>query len=268
MKKTVFDFTDYRLFLKHALETTVPSRGARSRLAHHLGCQSAFVSQVLAGKVDFSLEHAVRIGAFLGLSEAENHFLILLIHLGRAGSRVLRDYYQTQVTEILEGRNRIEERIEVRNELSFEDQAVYYDGWYYAAIHVALSLSRVRTAQALSARLGIPLPEVQRVLDFLVKSNLAKRSGAEYSIGERRIHLKKDSAFVRKHHINWRMKSIVALDFPTAHDLHYSGVFTLTEADFGKVREMLLETLQRSEPVLRASKEETIGAFCLDWFRL
>jgi uncharacterized protein (TIGR02147 family) len=224
---------------------------------------------VLAGgKVDFSLEHAVKIGPFLGLSEAENHFLILLIHLGRAGNKALRDYYQAQISEILERRSRVEERIEVRNELSFEDQAVYYDGWHYAAIHVALSLSKARTAQQLASRLGIPVREAQKALDFLLKANLAKRNGAEYAIGERRIHLQKDSAFVRKHHINWRMRSISSLDFPSSHDLHYSGVFTLTEGDFAKIREMLLETLQRTEPVLRASKEETIGAFCLDWFRL
>ncbi|MEK6705217.1 MAG: DUF4423 domain-containing protein, partial [Bdellovibrionota bacterium] len=145
--------------------------------------------------------------------------------------------------------------------------AIYYDGWHYAAIHVALSLQKTQTAAALSSRLGIPLKSVQDVLEFLVKSGLAKRHGTEYGIGERRIHLNKDSPFVRKHHINWRVKSITSLDFPLKSDLHYSGVFTLSESDFVKIRETFLETLEKMEPLLKASKEETVAAFCLDWFK-
>src|SRR5690242_18289002 len=125
MPKTVYDFDDYRVFLKAALDQLEPSRGSRSRLAAHLGCQTAFVSQVLAGKVDFSLEHAVRVGAFLGLSQADDYFFVLLVHLGRAGSKTLRDHYLVQIREIRERRSRVEERIDVRRELSFEDQAVY-----------------------------------------------------------------------------------------------------------------------------------------------
>lgn len=266
MKNTVFDFNDYRIYLKNVLENLTPPRGARSRLAKHLNCQTAFISQVLAGKVDFSLEHAVKIGQFLALSEAENHFLILLIHFGRAGSKMLREHYQGQMNQIREKRSQVEERIEVKSKVSFEDQAHYYSAWYYSTVHVALSLLPIQTPAMLATRLGVPLPRVQEILEFLVKAGMAKRTSKGFTIGHRRIHLGNYSPFIRKHHINWRMKAVNSLDFPSKSDLHYSGVFTLTAEDFSRIREMLLDVIQKSEPIIRESREETLGALCLDWF--
>ncbi|MGK5086294.1 TIGR02147 family protein [Bdellovibrionota bacterium FG-2] len=264
----LYDFNDYRLYLRRTLDESIPARGARSRLAAHLGCQTAFISQVLAEKVHLSLEYAVRVGPFFGLSEYESNFFVLLVHFRRAGSKALRDYYQTQISQILEKRSRVEERIEVRNKLSFEDQAHYYDTWYYGAIHVALSLSKKQTPAVLASLLKLPLGVVQEVLEQLTASGLARRIGGEFGIGEKRIHLNKESPFIRKHHTNWRMKAIAALDLPGKTDLHYSGALALSETDFVRVREMLIETLAKAEPILRDSKEEMVAAISLDWFKL
>ncbi|MGK5081886.1 hypothetical protein WDW37_01180 [Bdellovibrionota bacterium FG-1] len=64
------------------------------------------------------------------------------------------------------------------------------------------------------------------------------------------------------------MKAIAALDLPAKSDLHYSGALALSEPDFMRIREMLLETLTKAEPILRDSKEEIVAAISLDWFRL
>lgn len=44
--KKVFEFNDYREFLKSALPVLGPERGSRNRLAEALNCQKGFISQV------------------------------------------------------------------------------------------------------------------------------------------------------------------------------------------------------------------------------
>jgi uncharacterized protein (TIGR02147 family) len=268
MKKTIYDYRDYRHFLRAALDAHSPRRGARSALARHLACQTAFISQVLAEKVHLSLEHGMKVGDFLQLPPAESRFFMLLLHQGRAGSHALRDYYQLEIARILEQRKQVDERIDVKRELGVAEQAVYYDGWHASAIHVALSLAKSQSAQAISRRLGLPLAKVQEILEFLARTGMARQQGSEYAIGETRIHVKRGSPLVRKHHLNWRLKAMTSLDTDSRDDLHYSGVFTLSREDFGRIRDILLESLERAEPVLRASPEETMGALCLDWFAI
>lgn len=268
MGKQVYEFTDYKAYLLHALDTSETARGMRTRMAQALGCQTAFVSQVLNGHTHFSLEHAARIRTFLALSKDEGDFFMLLVHLGRAGTRDLAEYYRDQLEGIIRRRQTISERIQVKRALSKEDQAQYYSSWIYATIHVMLSIPRFKTAAALSEHLALPLNHVTEVLEFLASVGLARRIGGRFEIGTTRIHLGQDSPLISKHHTNWRMRAIHALDVPQKGDLHYSSVVTLSEDDAKKIREILLASLEKVEPILVESKEEAAFALSLDLYRI
>jgi uncharacterized protein (TIGR02147 family) len=268
MNKSLFEFSDYKLYLSQVLETTGAKRGARSRLAEALGCQTAFISQVLNGKIHFSLEHSVKISEFIGLSTDESHFFMLLVHLGRAGTKALQFYYQQQIDEVQRKRQFIRERIQIKQTLSKEDQAAYYSSWIYAAIHVLLSVPKFQTRIAVADHLRLSPALVSECLDFLVSLGLATRQGEQFKIGTARIHLGQDSPLISKHHTNWRMKAIQSLDAPPKGDLHYSSVISLAENDAKRVRGMLLEVLEKTEPILKDSKEEAVFSMCIDLFRI
>ena len=73
--KKIFEFSDYKGYLAHLeLHRSHFSRGFRSRLAEEIGCNNAFVSQVLNTHVNFSLEQAVRICRHIGGQDLERHF--------------------------------------------------------------------------------------------------------------------------------------------------------------------------------------------------
>ncbi|MGK5082379.1 DUF4423 domain-containing protein [Bdellovibrionota bacterium FG-1] len=268
MEKSLFDFRDYKTFLSQALATTGEKRGARSRLAQFLNCQTAYISQVLNGTVHFSLEHAVQISEFLGHTSEEAHFFILLVHLGRAGSKNLRAYYENQILQIATQREQIRERIHVRDTLSNEDRAIYYSSWHVAAIHVMLSISAFQTPRAIAQHLGLSHEIVEKHLKFLESIGLALREGERFRIGNARIHLAAESPWISKHHANWRMRSLQSLDLPSKNDLHYSSVITLSESDVAKIREILLAALEKAEPIVRKSAEETTYSLCLDFFKI
>src|SRR5271168_3515074 len=114
----IFDYRDYKKYLNVALSTEGTSRGSRSRLAAKLRCQTAFISHVLNGNSHFSLEHAVVISQFLGHTPEESRYFILLVSLGRAGTKALEEHFKNQIEEIQRKRTQIKEHITTDRTLS------------------------------------------------------------------------------------------------------------------------------------------------------
>lgn len=269
MNQSVFEYADYKAYLGDRLATSGAGRGLRSKLALHLNCQTAFISQVLKGHTHFSLEHAMQINGFLGHSAEESHYFMLLAHGGRAGTKELRHYYATQRALIHEQRQVVRERIKVKTSLSTADQMKYYSAWYYAAIHVALSIPELQTKNAIAQRLQLPAPLVSSALDFLVSVGLAREAAnGRFQIGTTRIHLGQDSPTLSRHHANWRMRAIDSFDRMVADDLHYSSAVTLSAADAQTIKSILLNALERTEAILGPSKEEEIYCLSMDFFRV
>jgi uncharacterized protein (TIGR02147 family) len=268
--KTVFDFNDYRNFLKDRLPVEGPSRGARNRLAEALNCQKGFVSQVLSGRSHFSLEHGMRISRFLELDAAEEEYFLLLLHLGRAGSKDLEKFYEKKLGEIHERRKEIKERIRARSDLSEAEQMIYYSSWHYTAIHMCLFLPGIRSRTTIAEYLGLSPKTVARVLEFLLSVGLAKENEerGEIAAGPARIHISQASPFISRHHTNWRMKAIDSLDAPKESDLHYSLIMSIDENAAEKVRELILKAIQDIEPVLKAAEDKAVYTLNVDLFGL
>jgi uncharacterized protein (TIGR02147 family) len=264
----VFDYRDYKGFLKDNFPVTGAGRGKRAQLAQALRCQSAFVSQVLNGDVHFSFEHMVEIARFLQLPSEESAFLLLLAHHARAGSSALRELYQGQIEAVLKQREIVKNRMKLQEGLKEEQQAHYYKSWVPAALHIALSIPRLRTPEAIARRLRLPLNVVQETLSFLLDSGLAVQTENGYRIGATRIHLGTDSPLLPSHHTNWRMQAIQSFAKKSKSDLHYSGVVSLSHEDREKIREILLSALEKSEQILKDSPEEELFCLTMDFFEV
>ena len=265
---SIFDFKNYKEYLKTTLATEGKRRGLRTKLAEALQCQSAFISQVLNGDANFSLEHAVQIGKFLEHTDDESHFFMLLVHQERSGSKDLTAYFQGQIDAILQRRERIQERIDVKRSLSLENQAIYYSSWIYAAAHVLISTPSCQTRETLARRLQISQARAAEIIKFLLQAGLAIEEHGKLRYGEARIHLGADSKLISKPHTNLRLRAIHSLDTPEEQNLHYSAFYSLAEKDVPLVRAMMLKMLEEMEPILRKSPEETAYGIGMDFFRI
>ena len=266
--QSIYEFRDYREYLKSALPVRGPSRGARNRLAEALRCQKGFVSQVLSGLAHFSLEHGTKIAEFLKLDSNEGEFFLLLLHLGRAGSKDLEKFYDKRIKAILEARRQIKERVRGRSDLNASEQMTYYSSWHFTAVHMCLLIPDLRTKRAMSAFLGIQPGAVSRVLDFLLNCGLAHQKGDEFISGSARLHLPADSPLVAKHHTNWRMRAIESLDHVRESDLHYSLVMSVSKEAAEEIRSTLLKAIQETEPILKEAEDKTVYALNMDLFCL
>src|SRR5687768_13356982 len=91
----IFNFLDYKKYLKEVIRENRGTHGYKTRLAKAAGCRSSYLSQVLHGNFDLSPEHALGLANFWGLSTTEKDFFIQLVHLARAGTKELKKYYES-----------------------------------------------------------------------------------------------------------------------------------------------------------------------------
>lgn len=268
MSKNVFDFKWYRDYLESAFPTKGEGRGSRVKLAQYLGVQKGFISAILHGKAELSLEQAFKVSKLLSHTQEEKDYFLLLVQMARAGSHELQEHFKGKLREIDAKRREVRERISVKDSLSERDQLLYYSNWHYTAVHMCLMVPELRTRGAIARYLGLPSELVAGVLEFFVKNGLAVQKGEFYSAGPARLHISADSPFVSRHHTNWRMQAIQALDRSRKESLHYSLVMSISPKAMGQIREILLQSLQKTESILREAKDETVCALTLDLFEL
>src|SRR5690348_10459892 len=137
MTTSIFDHDSYKLYLNERLDdhTSSGGRGSRTRLSKAISCQTAYTAQVLRGSAHFSLEQAEAINDFLGHTEEEGHFLLLLIQRERAGTKSLRQRFNRQIKAIRDKRHLLVNRLQIVQPLGPNEQMTYYSSWHYAAIH-------------------------------------------------------------------------------------------------------------------------------------
>lgn len=266
MANPVFDYQDYKKYLGEYAETR--GRGFRKSLAEAARCQTAYISHVFNGTAHFSWEQAEAISRFIGHSELETEYFLHLVEFTRAGTPSLRDFLSRKLGELREKHLNIMSRVQIRESVSPADQARYYSAWYYAAIHVLLTLPGMDTAEALSRHLKLSPRVVAEVLDFLSSISLIVQKGARYEIGSKWIHLERNSPLISKHHTNWRLQAVRSLENMRDGEVHYSSAYTLSVEDITVVRKKLVDAIEQTVKVVKATTPEKLCALTLDFWEL
>lgn len=268
-KISVYDYKSFKKFLLDWIaQTPSNGRGQRKLMAQAMGCQTPFITQVLGGDYHFSMEQAEACTRWLGLSLAEAEFFILLVQKERAGTRSLENFLDRQIQERREQATQLTKRLQISETLTDEDQQQYYSSWQYSAVHMALLVPELRTLEDLHEYFAIPLPRLMTILDFLTTKKLVKVRVGKYELLRPVLHLGRDSPLLGKHHANWRLRAIEAIDAGETGNFHYSGVIALSRDDFEWTKARLAFALEEIIARVRASSDEKVGCLALDLFGL
>jgi uncharacterized protein (TIGR02147 family) len=268
MNKPVFLFDRYKDYVIFRLDKTGPEgRGGRARLARKIRCQTAFVSQVLKGNSDFSLEQCEEINSFFSHSEAESAYFLSLVQHCRAGSHNLKLRIAKTLQKIKEQQMSVTERVEAKSFLSESEEAIYYSSWIYAMIHALASIEKYQNVRSIASRLDISEMVVSDAVDFLISASLLENRNGRLSVGKAQIHLKGFSPHVGTHHANWRIRTLQCIQEKKSSPdkaLNYTSIISLSVKDAELVREILLDSIQRIKAIVRDSPSETVASFCID----
>ena len=267
MKIDIYLFRSYKAYLNSFSEASA-KRGAKAKIAKALGCQPTYVSQVFNRSVHLSLEQADKLNEFLGHSEDEAKYFILLVQKDRAGTRSLERHFKTQIEQILSQRVVVTQRLGIKDSLSVEEQAIYYSSWYYSAVHIALTIPGLNSKESIATYLGISVKKVGTVLSFLVSAGLVQNVGGSLKIKWPSVALTSDSPNLPRHHANWRIKAVDSVGVYDKKDLHYTAVISISKEDIDQIKNETLSLLKKHRDLISRSKEEDLYCYAIDIFKL
>ena len=267
--KNVFRFNDYKACLNSLVDgASQIQKGQKSRLAEFLRCQPAYISRVLNGDAHLSFEQAEAAARFFMLNKAESKFFLALMGEEKAGTLELKSFWREQREKALLERLELSGRAQLEMTLSEEDKLTYFSEWYHSAIHAALTVERLQTVDALASHLNLSSATVRKSLSFLCNTGVAQNQNERYVPAQTRLHLDKNSPLVGKHHLNWKIKAMEAINQPKDTDLRYTSVISLSRKDMDKVREAILKAIESIRATVKESKEETLACYQFDFFEL
>lgn len=270
MKNTwIIEHKDYLGILNKCLSMNSSIRGYRSRLAKAMGCQPAYLSHVLSGQAELTLEHGLAATQFWGFDHLERDYFLARLSCDRAGTMELRQHFHEQIENLKE---RIQKR--AKNQVSIETQIVskeqvakYYFDWITSAVHMILTCPGPHDFRSISKKLQVGETKILRALQILKDIGLIKERNGQLFLTEKMIHASDASDFSHLHHRNWRSQAIRKFEAGVQKpDYQFTGVVSLDPKTFTEIRSLLQKQLEETKERVRAAREERIACLNVDWF--
>ena len=270
MNISVFDFKNSRDFLKKLIKSQPKNgHGTRSKWAEAMGCQPAYVSHILNGLYEISSEQAEKLSTHLALNKEEKEFFIMLVQKDRAGTNSLKIFFEKLILEKIEQRESIRNRMKIKSNLSIEDQAIYYSKWLYSAVHIILTIPEYQSSpDSIAKYFNQDLFTIRQILDFLETRSLITLKNGKYFVENNFLFINKDSPLFSHQQNFWRQKAIESIYKNKKQDIHFASLFTISESDIKKIKDILLKSIEETTEVIKPSKEEKLYAICMDMFEV
>lgn len=266
---SLFEFQDYRAFLKAWIEKAKSLRVSNlSQLSQVCGVHPTFLSHVLSGTKELSLEQASLMSEYFGFTQLEQDYFFSIIQMERAGHFKLKEYFQNKISHIESEKNKLSKRFDKHKQLTTEQKAIFYSSWIYASIWSSTDINGGQTIDEVSTRFKISREQAQTILSFLVQAGLCIEEQGIYRLGDSHIHVSNESHFVVKHHLNFRIKSMQKMDTRDGSELFFTAPMSISKSDFKIIREKLNLIVKEIVEVAKDSKSDQVTCLNIDFFKV
>ena len=262
----IFSYLDYKSYITDLISVNAATRGYQSRLAKGAGCQRSYLSQVINGNLNLTLEQACGLTNFWELNEFESEYFLDLVSLGKAGTPSLKKRLTSRLEKTKIQAENLSNRIK-SNQLEIAARQLYYSAWYWSAIHIALSIPEMNRSQKIADYLGLSGDLVNEVLAGLQDIGLAKNEMGTWQLILGSMHLPKDSPLITMHHNNWRQRAMLKMQ-PSDYQCNFSSAFTMSTQDYELLKKMVLDFIERMSQLVRESPPVELYCMNLDLFPL
>ena len=245
---------------------------SRRNVATHNAIASELIrsAKALRGKVDLTPEHATGISGYLGLDKLESRYFLNLIYQARAGTPALKSALKEELRELRDSHRLVTERIAAAG-ISVprtEIESQYFSSWIWAAVHVATSIEKLNDSRAIAQYLGLTISRVQAVLEQLQAWGLVRFVEGRWTYEGGSFHLPKSSTLTEANHVTWRQRATADIQKNSRESLHYTSVFTLSQADLEALKESILQSIEKGRKIIGPSKPEELMCLAVDLFRV
>lgn len=265
-KTSIFQFKSYKSWLQSVFNHS-ENRGQMSRICRVIDCQRSYMSRVLNTKLQLTPDYAFKVSEALQLSAVEQEFFLLLVDIDRCTDSHYRMFLNKKLKRILAGQTEIRDKIQRATPQSSIDEGLYFSMWYWSAIHLWCATPGNHTILSIAKKFSLADSIVERCLESLIDFGFIKKSGPHFSYNAGAMHLDRRSPFAVFNHSNWRQKAVQdAQQFQVESSLHFTNLQTMTRTDYQRIRELLLEVIEKTERIARPSAPEELVMVCLDAF--
>lgn len=247
----------------------LPKRGfgEAKKIAEHLRVSSTFISHVLSGAKSLSLEQAMLLGPYFGLSDVEFDYFIHLVEFDRAGSDELKKYFKRKIDDLKKKSLKLVDRIETKRVLSEKEKSIFYSSSLFSMIHIFTATHNDgRSLEDICRRFEISRQKAADIIRFLVESGLCIEHNDRFKIGTQGTHLEQGSSYLLKHHTNWRLRAVAAAENLSEQELMYTVNVALSVKDFNILREEMGDFVKRFLDRVYPSPSEELATLNMDWF--
>jgi uncharacterized protein (TIGR02147 family) len=240
----------------------------KTRMARAANCKLSYFSNVLTGKANLTMDQAFGLSRFMGLSEAETEFFLVLVQESRAGTFEFRQHLNFRMKDLRQTEFKLSRKLSKNEKLTIEQVKTYYSSWHYQAMHMLLTIPKFGRIENLADRLNLSLELILAKLKVLEQLGLAEKKGEYWKAVLKDIHIPIHDPSSLGNQIQWKMQSIQDLQNPNTDGLHYSAVHSLSLNDIQKMKAMIMEFIEQSRELVKSSQEEDIINFQIDFFKV
>jgi len=265
----VFDFRDYREFVKAYLSPEYSPRGTQSALAKHLHCQASYLYQVLRGTAELTEDQAFLFTTFIKMSHSERDYFLCLVHLAKAATIELKNFLMNEMEIKIQNHNNLKTRINASQPEDDEFWDYYFSSTTPSLIHALTSSEHYQSAKAIAQRLSLTEDDVFFHLKKLLEKGLIENKDKKWSFSNSSIHFDRNSKFNVQMQKNRRLESLNALNKNPGdpEHIHFSSLFTIDPKAALKLRELIANFVQTSHQTIHAAGSDEAYIINLDFFR-
>lgn len=262
----VFEYQSYKICINDWI-LTQPSNGHGQlrKISQHLNVNSVVMSQIFRGERDLNLEQALEVCQFVGFTDLERDYFLLLVQKARAGTEKLKKVLEQQIKTLAESAQSLKNRIK-HQKFTEENKAVFYSHWYYSAIRLGASIPKLGSVSALANYLDLDRALVSRIIDFLLKNKLIVTHKNGFDMGPSVTHTGHDSPYVNRHHVNWRLQALKSMESTNDNNLFYTGPMVLSDSLAKEIRKTLIDLIDKTTKKVGPSASESLKCLNIDWF--
>jgi len=269
---SILDCERYRAVLEQKIQDHEHVRGYKSILARNAGIHQSYLSQVLSGAAELTLDQAAKLASFWSLNEQESEYFILLVSRDKSTSSELTELLNRRISAVRGRREKTgrgdQESVKI-NLLTQEKSIRYYSRWYYPAIHILLTIPGFQTPRAISERMDLPLPDVETALAELAGLGLIQKQKGRWSVVGEHTATPSRGVMSPVQQMNWLQRAIFDVQNEGADSTHLNMIASLNRRDLQKVRAIMVEAFERVRHVVSESKnEDEMIALTISVFRV
>lgn len=267
----VFEAKNYREYVKACLKRDRESgkAGSVKRLARQLKVHSTYISQVVKGKSDFSLDQAHAFCSYEKLSTDQTEFFLDLVCRDRSGTKEAKAHYAERVERRLSELANMKKRWHITGSLTEDQELKYYHSWIPQVVHLYCQLPGNHTIESIAEALGVQIDGISSVVSDLESIGFVERTSTGVVSLRDNVHLGRGSRFTTQNTINWRLKAIA--DITRSGQLpgiHYSSVVSMSKNAAIEIDKLILKHLDEMRDIIVPSPSEELYSYCLDFYPL